>query len=339
MIQHFDALIAVAGMAGELWSLRAIIALVNLGVPDELANGPATAEEISEKLKLHAPSVFRAMRGAVYRGFMTVDPATRVFDLTEKGGVLTTSHPYSMVNLVKLYGSPGLWQPWAHAEHSVRTGEVGTIPAFGEDIWSYYAKHPEESAIFSDAMTNYSSTEVEHLIAKYPFADGDPKVIVDVAGGNGAFLKAILEALPNARGILFDLPQVIDNLPADAPAAGHDRIELVGGSFLEPVIPSGGDIYILKHILHDWYDPECVTMLKNIERVMSPGARLLVCEEPHSYGPEGQPMAMLDLTMLVMIGGKERFLEEYEKLFDEAGLKITGVIPTGGVSVIEAMRK
>ncbi|KAI8811520.1 O-methyltransferase-domain-containing protein [Cladochytrium replicatum] len=222
MIQRFGALIAVAGMAGELWSLRALIALVfNLGVPDVLADGPVTAEEIAEKLKLHTPSIISAMRGAVDRGFMTVDPATRLFALTE--GWCSYDRP-----------CPGLWEPWAHAEHSVPTGESEPSRPSARTSCPTNSKHPEE---FSDAMTYFSSTEVEQLIAKYC----DPKVIVDVASGNGPFLKAILDALPNARGIVFDLPQVVDNLPVDAPAAGHERIQLVGGSFLELVIPSGSE--------------------------------------------------------------------------------------------------
>ncbi|KAI8800313.1 O-methyltransferase [Cladochytrium replicatum] len=280
------------------------------------------------------------MRGAVYRGFMTIDPSTRVFALTDKGGVLTTAHPFSMVDFVKLKSTPGHWQTWAHAEHSIQTGESATNVAFGEDLWSYYSTHPEESALFSGAMTNFSTTQVASIVAKYPFAETDPELIVDVGGGQGALLVSILKGLPSAHGILFDLPQVVDNLPADAPLANaHERIEVVGGSFFEPVIPTGGDIYVLKHIIHNWEDEDCIKILKNIEKAMKPGGRLLVCEQPLSFGPEGKPIAMTDLGMLVMLGGRERFLDEYEKLFDAAGLKFTRAVPTGGISVIEAQRK
>ncbi|KAI8799595.1 O-methyltransferase-domain-containing protein [Cladochytrium replicatum] len=340
MVEQLQALVSVTEMVGQMWTFRSVIALVNLGVADELEKAPSTAEELAQKLKVHHGALFRIMRAAVYRGFLTVDPATRIFALTEKGAILTTTHPYSMVNLLKLYGSPSHWRVWEHPEHTIRTNEFAAFPSFQQDIWSYYRDHPDEDAIFSGAMTNWSLGEVKVIVEKYPFADGDPKVIVDVGGGHGALLAGILERMPSARAILFDLPNVVDNLPADAPASGHPRIELAGGSFLEPVIPAGGDVYILKHIIHDWYDEDCVTILKNIEKGMNPGGKVLVCEEPLTYGPEGEHITMLDVNMLVMIGGKERFLEEFERFFDQAGLKFTRVVSTGNnISVLEAHRK
>ncbi|KAI8810341.1 O-methyltransferase-domain-containing protein [Cladochytrium replicatum] len=333
-LEQPKALSAVMDMVGELWSARCVIGLVNLGVPDLLAKGPATAEELAEKLQLHPGSLFRVLRVATYRGFFAVDPASKKFELTEAGLCLTTDHPTSKFALVKSWATPIHWLPWGHLEHSLKTSEPATKVAFPNGPWQYYAEHPEDGLLFSKAMTEFSAGETEHILKAYPFKEGDAKVVVDVGGAHGALLTAVLDSIPSARGILFDLPEVVEK------AADIPRVEKVGGSFLDPVIPTGGDIYILKHILHDWSDEEGAKILKNVRAAMGPESKLLVGEQPISWGPEGKAMATMDVNMMVMFGGKERTLDEYSALFDAADLKISRVVATEvRISIIEVVRK
>ena len=161
-------------------------------------------------------------------------------------------------------------------------------------------------------------------------------VLADIGGGNGSTLVGVLGRYPEMRGILFDLPGVVERARAEIEAAGlADRCEVVGGSFFEAV-PGGADAYLLRHIIHDWDDEKAAAILRNVRRAMGEGARLLVVEGVIPPGNEPSFGKLLDLTMLVIPGGLERTEEEYRRLYEAAGFRLTRIVPTAAeVSVIE----
>jgi hypothetical protein len=205
----------------------------------------------------------------------------------------------------------------------------------GTDIWTWRAEHPDESAIFDDAMRSMTSGANAAILAAYDF--GRFGTVVDVAGGTGTLIAALLAAHPALRGILFDQEHVVSGAEPILDAAGVlDRCEVVAGSFFESV-PEGHDAYVLKWIIHDWEDEESVAILRVCRAAMGPDAAVLLIERDLGSPNEDAAAKLADLNMLVMPGGRERTVDEYAALFDEAGLRLVGAHPTGtGQLVIEA---
>jgi hypothetical protein len=227
------------------------------------------------------------------------------------------------------------WRSWGHLDDCVRTGQPAFNKVFGTSGWEYYrTQNPEDGRLFSENMSAMSGAEVQAILAAYSF-DGARRV-VDVGGAYGAFLAAVLGKVPQARGVLFDHPDVVKLAgPALEKQGVADRVERVGGDFFESV-PVGGDVYLLKHILHDWSDEECVRILRCIRKAMAPGARLVVAEMPITEGGSSFA-ALLDINMLVMLTGKERTPEEYAELFSRADLEMTSMTPTeSAIALLEA---
>jgi hypothetical protein len=202
------------------------------------------------------------------------------------------------------------------------------------EIWEYYKKNHDEGFHFSEAMSGMSHMAKHAVLASYSFVGA--RTVVDVGGSHGAFVAAVLQSGITARGVLFDRPDVVEGVGATLNAAGvADRVERVAGSFFESV-PAEGDVYLIKHILHDWNDDECVTILKNVRTAMAPDAwSSSRCSSTIRAPPS--PAPLLDFNMLVMLTGKERTADEISALFAKAGLKLSGVTSTHSpVTVIEA---
>ena len=317
-----------------LWAAQATATFARLGVADHLADGPRTALDLAPLLAVDARALHRLLRALVPVGVVTADEAGR-FALTAVGDLLRDDALFSMrATLVAETDTPH-WSGWGRLDEAVRTGRAWreTEPETGADVWSYYRTHPEAGRQFARSMSGISWFETMAILAAISFAEA--RTIVDVGGSEGAFLAAVLGAAPSARGVLFDLPEVIaTGAPMPSDIAG--RVERHGGSFLDGV-PAGGDVYLLKHILHDWPDNVCVRVLGHVRAAMSPGARVIVAEmliDPHD-ATSATPL--LDLNMLAVAGGQERTAKEYESLFARAGLRLASVTPTTSpVSVLEA---
>jgi hypothetical protein len=312
---------------------QAIHAAVTLGIPDLLAGGVRASDDLASEAGADPDALYRLLRTLAAMGVLEEDGERR-FGLTAFGEPLRSDVPGSVHGVVRLMGRPHVWDSWGNLSHSIRTGENAFRSVHGTDVWEWRADRPEESRIFDAAMR--SSTEASHhaLLEAYDF--GRFGTIVDVAGGSGALLAAILGAYPDARGILFDQPHVVEGAAAVlAPVA--DRAITVAGSFFESV-PPGGDAYILKFIIHDWEDQESVAILRTCRAAMAPDATLLVIERilaPPNEGAEGK---LSDLNMLVMPGGRERTEEEFATLFEQSGLRLVRAVPTAsGLAVIEAV--
>jgi O-methyltransferase/methyltransferase family protein len=307
---------------------QAIHVAVTVGIPDLLAHGARGSDELAAATESHAPTLYRLLRALASVGILHEDDERR-FTLTPLGQGFRSDAEPSLAAWTRFVGRPYHWASWGHLLHGVCTGENAFEHLHGESVWEYRAKHPEESIIFDAAMTALTRLSNEALVHAYDF--GRFGVVVDVGGGHGALLAAILDANPRVRGVLFDQPHVV------AGAEVGERCDVVAGSFFDAV-PEGCDAYMLKSIIHDWEDAEAVAILRVCRRAMRPGATLLVIERELG-GPNELPQAKFsDLNMLVATGGRERSKEEYAALFAAAGFDLAGVTPAGsGMSVIEGV--
>ena len=243
-----------------------------------------------------------------------------------------------MRDMAIFMGEDWHWQVWGKTMYSVRTGKSAWAEMHGEDVFGYFKQNPEALGIFSRAMTSLSGLSTKAVIEAYDFTGVG--ALIDIAGGHGRLLTDILEANPSTRGILFDMPQVIEGARENvAKTNAADRVEFVSGDFFESV-PAGGDAYIMKHIIHDWDDERALTILRNIKRAMNQGGRVLLVESVIAEGNNQDFSKLMDIEMLVSPGGKERTAAEYEDLFARAGLRLTRIVPTkSAYSIIEAVAK
>lgn len=326
------------GMVVGIWAAQTVGTLARLGIPDAVAAGDTTAEAVAAKLSLDPDSTYRLMRGAAAAGIF-LRPDEKTFLLTPMGELLRSDVPGSLRSFLDVQTAPGHWLSWARLDGTVKEGKAQVEKALGSDIWSYFSQNPGELRTFAEAMSGLSTNLVGAILAVHDF--GQVKRVVDVGGSQGVFLAGVLNQQPGARGVLFDLPQVIAEAGEPLRRAGvADRVESVGGNFFESV-PEGGDLYLLKHILHDWDDAASIEILKNCRAAMAPGGKVAVAEMViGGYADPPGPAVFLDLNMMVMLPGRERTVEEFAALFAAAGLELANVVPTKSpVVLLEAVAK
>jgi hypothetical protein len=314
---------------------QAIHVAAVLGIADLLADGPRTSDDLADATGAHPGALYRLLRALAGVGVFR-EEADRRFALTDLGACLRADAPEPGGSWAAFVGEPYQWQAWGALLHSVRTGENAFRHVHGVDSWTYRAHHPDLSAGFDRAMTDLSRQVSTAVLAAYDF--GRFKQVVDVGGGNGAFLAAILAKYPGMHGVLFDQPHVVRGAGPTLTAAGvADRCEIVGGSFFEAV-PAGGDAYVLKAILHDWEDAPAAQILRTCRAAMVDGTALLVVERELG-GPNENPDAKFsDLNMLVGPMGQERTPDEYAALFAAAGFRFVGFTPSAvGTGVYEGV--
>ncbi|MES2465605.1 MAG: methyltransferase [Armatimonadota bacterium] len=312
-----------------------IYAAAKLGIADHLADGAKSAVEMAGPTGTHAPSLHRLLRSLAVFGIVTELTEQR-FALTTLGQALQTGAPGSARATVLTLCGPLFWGSWGEIVHSVETGKPSFDKAFGMPVFEYLAQHPEEASLFSETMIGFHGAEPPTVAKAYDFSGIG--TLVDVGGATGNMLTAVLSAHPNVRGVLFDLPHVVRDAPAFLNAGGvGDRVTIEGGSFFEAV-PSGGDAYLLSHIIHDWTEEQCLTILGNCRKAMSPDSRLLLVESVLPPGDMPHPGKVLDMVMLTIPGGQERTEAEYAALLGKAGFRLNRVVPTeSAVSVVEAV--
>lgn len=316
-------------------AFHAVYAAAELGVADLLADGPQRAEEVAKRLGVHGPSLYRLLRALTVPG-VVVEDANQGFALTQVGEALRSDVPGSMRPYVRFVGAPFRLAAWKELASSVRTGRPAFVVAQGMPFFDYLRAHPEDAATFDAAMTSITAQIGEAVATAYDFSGLG--TLVDVGGGRGRLLSAILRRNPSLRGVLFELPRAAEGAKATFADAGlSDRVEVLSGDFFESV-PAGGDAYIMKSIIHDWDDERCVRLLRNCREAMGAEGRLLVIEGV--IPPPGEPAfhKLLDLEMLVIPGGVERTAEEFRALFERGGFRLSRVLPTGSaLNVIEGV--
>jgi len=313
---------------------QTIYAGVELGIPDLLAEGERTADDLADASGADPPTLYRLLRALASLGIVHEGDERR-FSLTDLGRPLRSDVPGSLRGWVRLQGRDYLWRSWGNLANAVREGQNSFRMVHGTDIWEWRAEHADGSAIFDEAMRSMTIGANASILDAYDF--GQFGTIVDVAGGNGTLIAALLAAHPASRGILFDQEHVVSGAEPILRAAGVlDRCEIVAGSFFESV-PEGADAYVLKWIIHDWEDEESVAILRTCRAAMGTDAVVLLIERDLGQ-PNEDPVAKLaDLNMLVMPGGRERTLDEYAALFGAADLRLVAAHPTtSGYLVIEA---
>ncbi len=304
----------------------------NLGIADLLADGPQTAEELARATATQPDALYRALRALAGVGvFAELDG--RRFTLTPLAELLQTTHSDSLRAQV-LFQSAEQYRAWADLRHSVTTGAPAFDHVYGAPHFDYLTMHPASSEAFNQAMRVVSRQVAAAVVEAYDFTQADR--VVDVGGGQGTLLAAMLRANPALHGALFDLPHVVAGAEPVLRAAGvADRCEIVGGDFFT-MAPPEGDLITLHHILHDWDDERSVMILRACAQALRPQAKILVIEAVITPGANAMPTLFLDINMMVMNGGRERTAAEFERLFTAAGLRLTRIIPLRAeASIIE----
>jgi SAM-dependent methyltransferase len=316
------------------WVSQAVGAAARLGIADQLAAGPRSADEIAGAVGAHAPSLYRLMRALAGIGVLT-QPEPGKFGLSPVGECLRAGVPGTLHDMAITQTDHLHWASWERLTDAVRSGRSQARAALGMETWEYFGRHPEHAARFSAAMGNVSNLVLPAIVVGYDFSRATR--IVDVAGAHGVLLAEILQRNPAARGVLFDLPHVVEGAPAVlARYQVADRVEVVAGDFFKEV-PGGADLYLLKHIVHDWNDERAVAILKSCRAAMKAGSKLLVIELMLPPDGEPSPSPLSDLNMLVMVDGKERTEAEFATLLSAARLAIDRVVPTMSMfRIIEA---
>jgi hypothetical protein len=308
------------------WVSRLIYVAAKLELADRLKHGPRTVEELATAAEVQAPPLYRVLRALASVGIFA-ETRDKRFKLTPLAVTLQKTVPGSMHAAALMMGEKYWEDAWAHLLRGVKTGEMPFLLAHGIPAFEYLEKHPEDLKIFGETMTNVSSTENPAIADAYKFSG--MRTLVDVGGGNGSLLATILQANPKLNGVLFDQPSVVTRAKQNQYVTAKgiaDRCKLESGNFFEAV-PKGGDAYIMKRTLHDWDDERCAKILANCCDAMGDKGRVLIVDAVIAPGNDPDRGKFLDMQMFV-IGGRERTKQEFAKVFNKAGLRLTRVLPT-----------
>ncbi len=319
------------GMITSYWTAQAIHVAAKLKLADLVKDGPRSAVELAAATKTHPPSLYRLLRALASVEIFSEDEEGR-FHMTPMAECLIEK-PGSQWAVAMMMGEEH-YRSWGDLLYSVQTGKPAFDHVFGKGVFDFLAEHAEQAKIFDAAMTGFHGPETQAMIDAYDYTGVN--TLVDIGGGNGTVLGAVLKKYPAMKGILYDLPGVIERAKKNLADAGlATRCQTIPGSFFESA-PPGGDAYQMRHIIHDWTDEQCHTILGHIRKVIPKQGRLLVIEMVIKSRNEYQPAKWLDLNMLVLPGGRERTEAEYRDMYARAGFRLERVLPTPTeVSVIE----
>ncbi len=310
---------------------RSIYLAAKLGVADVFDDQPKTIAQLAAGTKAEPRSLYRLLRALASVGIFT-EISDHCFTLTSLGVTLKSNTPGSMRYVAMAQMGYDHSLGWSNGLHSLRTGETAFNAAAGMSVWDYYAQHPEAGQVFSQSMTSVGTPVTQAIVETYDFSEFN--TIVDIGGAQGSLISAIVQSHPHLKGILFDLPEIIATVSVD------ENIQPIAGNFFESV-PSGGDAYLLRLIIHDWDDEKSSIILKNCHHAMPDHGKLLLVESIIPPGNEPSPAKFVDMLMLMMTGGRERSEEEYRSLLRSSGFELTRVIPTPSIlsiSIIEAVK-
>lgn len=315
------------------WVAQGIAAAAQLGVADALADGPLRPDELARRVEANPDTLDRLMRALVSEGVFRRTRDGR-YALNPLADTLRKDAPVSIAGMAKFVGSPEHREHWSHLGDAVRTGEAVIPKLRGQATFDYIGSVPELAAIFNDAMTSVSELAIAPVTAAYDFTRFG--TIADVGGGHGRLLAAVLTAAPAARGMLYDLPQVVEGAPAMLGKYGvAERVQVVPGSFFDSV-PAGADAYLLKNIIHDWPDEDALTILRNVRAAATPGTTLLLIEAVIPDHDREFLGKWIDMEMLVGVAARERSEGDYRRLYQQAGFQLTRVVETASpFSVVE----
>lgn len=324
--------LALLDFVSDFWGAHIAFALADLEIVDALASGSRTAKDVAEARGLNADMTYRLLRAGTNVDLVR-EGDDQTFSLTPMGEALCRKDNESFRDFIVLMGRMGA-RFWARLPDCVREGKTAIELETGQKPFEYLIGDVNARHLFNRAMTAVSSIAADALVAVYDFKPY--RTIADIGGGEGRLLSAMLQAAPSARGVLFDLPEVVESAPPVLDALGvSGRVEIVGGSFFERV--PAADLYMMKSIIHDWDDADADKILATVRQAASPGATLLLYETVVPKPGAKHFSKFLDIEMIVTAGGRERTRDQYDALLRRAGFRLTRVIPTAGpMSVIEA---
>jgi SAM-dependent methyltransferase len=315
---------------------QAINVAARLGVADLLKDGPQTADELAAKLSVRRLPLYRLLRALASEGLFQ-EVAGQRFELTPLADLLRSDVPGSLRHWAIAQGSQWMWRAWANLEYSIRTEKTAFADVYGEEFFDYCATHPAVEAEFDAGQSSTADGVAKAILDAYDFRPFSK--IVDVGGGTGRLLNAVLKQNPSAEGVLMDRPTVVEKAVLDPEI--RPRVQVVGGDFFESV-PEGGDCYLMRRIIHDWDDERSLRILDNIKRVMRPGAKVVLVEFVLAAGNEKSIAKFIDVNLMVLFGGQERSEAEFVQLFSQAGFRLSRLNPTTAipqVCVIEFVRE
>jgi SAM-dependent methyltransferase len=304
-------------------------AVAAYSIADHLAKGPATADEIAAWEGINPQAAFRLLRACASLGLVTYDGIR--FTATPLLGTLRRDVPGSLHSLAVAFASPGHWQPWGRFTAALRENAPQTVQSLGGNIWDYYKQQPEEGAVFTQAMRGFTSGIVRDVVQVVDTSN--VKLAADIGGASGNLLHGLMAANPHLHGIVVDLPEVVGSAEAAARELGlSNRSTAVPSNFFEYV--PAADLYLLKHVLHDWNDDEAVSILKRCRESIRPGGKLVIVEI--LLGEIGEPALgpLMDLNMMVMCPGRERTLDEFRRLIEKAGFHFSKTNPIRSPMVV-----
>jgi hypothetical protein len=315
---------------------RIVYAAAKLGLADQLASGSKNAAELAGPMRVDAPSLHRLMRALASLGILT-ERSEHFYALTALGEALKTGAPGSARASVLMQGSPWFQTSFDHVVDVIQTGKNGFERVHNQQLFDYLEQHPEDGSLYNEAMAGLTSQEPAAVVAAYDFAPFN--TVIDVGGGTGNMITTILTRHPGLRGVLFDKPNVVaDAVPLLEAKGLSSRISVEAGDFLQTV-PHGGEAYVLSHVIHNFSEDQCLTILGHVHEAMKLTGRLLIIETVLLPGDLPDPGKMLDMTMLTVGRGQERTENEYSHLLTRASFRVTRVVPTKSrVSVVEAER-
>lgn len=317
----------VANTATAHFSARCLQVLASAGVADHIGEPPLPAAAIAKAAGVNADALARMLRLLAMHGLF--EETGSGWRHTPASALLRSDHPQSMRAFAAMMGDPTNWNSLAVLDHSLKTGRTAAEKVFPDGVWAYYAQNPDLNRQFDAAMTAKSHGDIPGLLAALDVTG--VATVADIGGGRGHFVRAILDAHPRLRAVLFDQPAVVANAP------DHPRLTKVGGDFFKDDMPKA-EFYLMTHIIHDWADKEALAILKNLRRAAPKGARLVLYELALPEGPEPHPAKTIDIVMLAVVGGRERTVKEYDALFAAAGWTSAGMIPTEGRMTLHIAR-
>jgi O-methyltransferase domain len=318
-------------ISGGYCLARAVHVLAELNVADALGETAQSAIQLAGAVGADAEALSRILRLVSAHGVFEQRGDT--YQHSAASRMLRTDHPRSMRAFVRMFGLAINWDAYRELEYSVKTGRRAMEKTLPEGIWSYLGGHPEANSIFNAAMLAKAQGQIPAIVKCGNFSRF--KIIGDIGGGRGHLLRAILEAAPTTKGILFDLPRVVN----EAADLASSRLTLQGGDFFKDALPKC-DAYILMEVIHDWPDREAVRILQEVRRAAAPRAALFLIEAIVPEGPQPDWSKMLDIHMLTLLGGKQRTLKEYDALLRQADFEFKEEIDTGtGISIIETLAR
>ena len=322
----------LGSMMSGFWISQSIYVAAKLGIADLVHEAPQTAEQLAAATDTQPEALYRLLRALASVGIFREDEQHR-FVLTPNADLLRSDVKNSQRAMAIMSGEEQ-FVSWSEALYTVRTGKNAFEKVYGAPVFDWLSKHPEQAALFDRAMQSVHGRETAAMLDAYDFST--IRVLADVGGGNGSVLGSVLARHPQLRGMLCDLPGVIERAKSSlAKADFADRLRTVVTDFFVEV-PSGADAYLMRHIIHDWDDEKSLRILQNIRRAMPADGRLLVVESVVPPGNDPSQAKLLDLHMMVVPGGKERTEEQYRELYQAAGFQLASITPTTAeVSVIE----